>query len=51
MGQNNGVGGRRIDTYTNGVWCEVFSYENYNGKTCSHFGIFILNSMYDKYGV
>jgi hypothetical protein len=21
-----------IETYTNGVWCEVFNVENYNGK-------------------
>ena len=41
-----------VETYTNGVRCEMFSVENCNGKNMAEtFGKIILKSMYGKYGV
>ena len=35
VGQQHGGG--RIETYRNGVWCEVFSVENCNGKNIHNY--------------
>ena len=39
MYQNYGTAAQRLartESFTKGVWCEAFTVENCNGKTCRH---------------
>ena len=40
----------RIETYTNGVWCEALTIKNINGKKVVIFILMILRLVYNKYG-
>ena len=50
---NHGTASRReerIETYTNGVWCEALTIKNINGKKVVIFILMILRLVYNKYG-